>query len=62
MLVGGLGGLINGVQFFKFVDKVSVSYDISVMLNFDVGFWNNIWYGVEFYQLIMMFGVGGCQL
>lgn len=59
---GGAGGNASGVQSSKSVDKVSVSYDNSMTLNPDAGFWNNTRYGAEFYQLATMFGAGGRQL
>lgn len=59
---GGSGGNASGVQSSKSVDKVSVSYDNSMTLNPDAGFWNNTRYGAEFYQLATMFGAGGRQL
>lgn len=59
---GGVGGSSSGVATAKSVDKVSVSYDNSVTLNPDAGFWNNTRYGAEFYQWVLMFGAGGRQL
>lgn len=59
---GGSGGNASGVQSSKSVDKVSVSYDNSMTLNPDAGFWNNTRYGAEFYQIATMFGAGGRQL
>ncbi|HGJ5882154.1 DUF4054 domain-containing protein [Arsenophonus sp.] len=59
---GGVGGSSSGVTTSKSVDKVSVSYDNSVTLNPDAGFWNNTRYGAEFYQWVLMFGAGGRQL
>ena len=59
---GGAGGSSSTVQASKSVDKVSVSYDNSMTLNPDAGFWNNSRYGAEFYQMITMFGAGGRQL
>lgn len=59
---GGSGGNASGVQSSKSVDKVSVSYDNSMTLNPNAGFWNNTRYGAEFYQLATMFGAGGRQL
>lgn len=59
---GGAGGSTNGVQSSKSVDKVSVGYDTSAVINPDAGFWNYTRYGIEFYQLITMFGAGGRQL
>ncbi|WP_347252912.1 DUF4054 domain-containing protein [Leminorella grimontii] len=59
---GGSGGSASGVASSNSVDKVSVSYDNSMTLNPDAGFWNYTRYGAEFYQLATMFGAGGRQL
>ncbi|RXK34383.1 hypothetical protein BBD39_10920 [Arsenophonus endosymbiont of Bemisia tabaci Asia II 3] len=47
---GGVWGSSSGVATAKSVDKVSVSYDNSMTLNPNAGFWNNTRYGAEFYQ------------
>ncbi|MDU2046579.1 MAG: DUF4054 domain-containing protein, partial [Clostridium sp.] len=60
--VGGAGGANSGVQTSMSVDKVSVSYDASVTLNPDAGFWNNTRYGSEFWEYLMIFGAGAIQL
>lgn len=60
--VGGAGGANSGVQTAKSVDKVSVTYDASVTLNPDAGFWNNSRYGSEFWEYLMIFGAGAIQL
>ncbi|WP_339053359.1 DUF4054 domain-containing protein [Arsenophonus endosymbiont of Crataerina pallida] len=59
---GGVGGSSSGVATSKSVDKVSVSYDNSMTLNPNAGFWNNTRFGAEFYQWVLMFGAGGRQL
>lgn len=59
---GGAGGANSGVQTAKSVDKVSVTYDASVTLNPDAGFWNNSRYGSEFWEYLMIFGAGAIQL
>lgn len=51
-----------GVVSSKSVDKVSVSYDVSGVINPDAGFWNSTAYGREFYWWWSMFGAGGRQL
>lgn len=61
-LMGGTGGVNTGVASSESVDKVSVSYDNSMTLNPDGGFWNNSRYGSEFYELLMLFGAGGRQI
>ncbi|WP_025122463.1 MULTISPECIES: DUF4054 domain-containing protein [unclassified Serratia (in: enterobacteria)] len=60
--IGSAGGANSGVQTSKSVDKVSVSYDASVTLNPDAGFWNNTRYGSEFWEYLMIFGAGAIQL
>ncbi|GAB2938232.1 DUF4054 domain-containing protein [Hafnia psychrotolerans] len=60
--VGGAGGSNSGILTSKSVDKVSMGYDTSSTLNAEAGFWNNTRYGSEFWQLLMMFGLGGVQL
>lgn len=59
---GRVGGSSSGVATAKSVDKVSVSYDNSMTLNPNAGFWNNTRFGAEFYQWVLMFGAGGRQL
>lgn len=51
----------TGVVSSKSVDKVSVSYDVSGVINPDAGFWNNTAYGREFWWWSMS-GAGGRQL
>lgn len=60
--VGTAGGANSGVQTSKSVDKVSVSYDASMTMNPDAGFWNNTRYGAEFWEYLMIFGAGAVQL
>ncbi|ERT11200.1 DUF4054 domain-containing protein [Photorhabdus temperata] len=52
----------GGVLTSKSVDKVSMSYDTSGIINPDAGFWNNTAYGREFFWWWSMFGAGGRQL
>lgn len=59
---GGAGGKNTGVMTSKSIDKVSASYDVSVTLNPDAGFWNNTRYGSEFWEYLMIFGAGAIQL
>jgi hypothetical protein len=59
---GGAPGTLNGPVASKTVDKVSVSYDTSAVTLADAGFWNATGYGVQFFQLVRMFGAGGIQL
>lgn len=56
---GGVGGSSSGVAAAKSIDKVSVSYDNSMTLNPNAGFWNNTRFGAEFYRWVRMFGAGG---
>lgn len=59
---GGIPGAIAGLQTAKAVDKVSASMDVSAVTLADAGHWNSTSYGVQFYQLAMMFGAGPIQL
>ncbi|QCT20835.1 DUF4054 domain-containing protein [Jejubacter calystegiae] len=58
----GVNSSGGGVATSKSVDKVSVSYDTSGIINPDAGFWNNTGYGREFFWWWSMFGAGGRQL
>ncbi|NMP26852.1 DUF4054 domain-containing protein [Rahnella sp. SAP-1] len=60
--VGGAGGANSGILTSKSVDKVSMSYDASMTMDPDAGFWNNSRYGSEFWEYLMLFGAGGIQL
>ncbi|MCP9270153.1 DUF4054 domain-containing protein [Xenorhabdus sp. XENO-1] len=59
---GSVNSTSGGIVSSKSVDKVSVSYDTSGVINPDAGFWNNTAYGREFYWWWSMFGAGGRQL
>ncbi|QHM71282.1 DUF4054 domain-containing protein [Mixta intestinalis] len=59
---GGVNTASGGVVTSKSVDKVSVGYDASAIVNPDAGFWNNTAYGREFFWWWSMFGAGGRQL
>ncbi|WP_046336510.1 DUF4054 domain-containing protein [Xenorhabdus bovienii] len=60
--VSGVNTAGGGVVTSKSVDKVSVGYDTSGIINPEAGFWNNTAYGREFYWWWSMFGAGGRQL
>ena len=55
-------GAFAGIASSKSVGGVSVSYDLSKMMNPDAGSYNATSYGMMFYQLAMMIGAGGVQL
>lgn len=59
---GGVNTSTGGMVTSKSVDKVSVGYDVSGVINPDAGFWNNTAYGREFYWWWSMSGAGGRQL
>jgi len=59
---GGNSNGSAGVVTSKSVDKVSVSYDVSGVIDPDAGFWNATAYGREFFWWWAMFGAGGRQL
>lgn len=55
-------GKVKGVETSKSVDKVSVSYDVGSVSLSDAGHWNQTTYGIQFYQLVQLVGMGGMQL
>lgn len=57
----GVGNVV-GVETAKSVDGISVSMDVGAVTFADAGHWNQTSYGVQLYQLAMMFGAGGIQL
>lgn len=59
---GALNTSGGGVATSKSVDKVSVSYDVSSIIDPNAGFWNNTDYGREFFWWWEKFGAGGRQL
>lgn len=60
---GGVPGMaVSGPMSSKAVDKVSASYDTQAITYKDAGHWNATTYGLQFYNLILMFGAGGIQL
>ena len=58
---GGIPGLTPGIASGKTVDKLSITYDVSVGLVKDAGAWNFTTYGIRLYQLINLAGMGGYQ-
>ena len=62
IIAGGAGGASKGVVSSKSVHDVSVSYDTSMTMNPDAGFWNLTRYGQEYWQCFQLFGMGGRQL
>ncbi|MEB0790625.1 DUF4054 domain-containing protein [Citrobacter portucalensis] len=59
---GSVNTNVGGMLTSKSVDKVSASYDVSGGINPDAGFWNDNWYGRQFYWWWSMSGAGGRQL
>ncbi|MFV0410951.1 MAG: DUF4054 domain-containing protein [Paracoccus sp. (in: a-proteobacteria)] len=59
---GGSAGQVQGAVSSKSVDKVSVSFDVSSITLDNAGHWNLTTYGIRFYQLLLMVGMGGIQL
>lgn len=55
---GSVSGIISGTS----IDKVSVTYDTTNILNPNARFWNYTRYGQELYQLMMLIGAGGKQI
>lgn len=58
---GGLPGTTPGIMNNKSVDKVSVGYDTSSVVELDAGHWNLSIYGLRFIRLARMFGAGPLQ-
>lgn len=59
---GGAPGSTAGAVASKSVGGVSVSYDTGAALLQDGGYWNLTTYGIQFWQLAMLVGMGGFQL
>lgn len=56
---GGIPGtMAGGIPTSKSVDKVSVSYDASVIMDQAAGHWNMSVYGIRLWQLMKLFGSG----
>lgn len=55
-------GKIVGAESAKSVEKASASYDVASVSFADAGHWNQTTYGVQFYQLSQLVGMGGIQL
>ncbi|WP_283149008.1 DUF4054 domain-containing protein [Silvimonas soli] len=60
--IGAVPGQVTGATSSKSVDKVSVGFDTKAVTYEGAGFWNMSSYGIQFYQLMMIFGAGGIQL
>ncbi|UIA94548.1 DUF4054 domain-containing protein (plasmid) [Erwinia tracheiphila] len=59
---GSAPGEMTGPTSSMSVDKVSIGYDTGAATMPGAGFWNLTTYGVQFWQMLMMFGAGGIQL
>lgn len=59
---GGVPGATTGMVASKAVDKVSISYTASEIAYKGAGFWNLTTYGLQFWNLVRMFGAGGIQV
>jgi len=56
---GGIPGtMVAGIPSSKSVDKVSVSYDTSAILDPTAGHWNLSTYGIRLWQMMRLFGAG----
>ena len=60
--VGGIGGKVVGNETSKSIDGVSKSMDVSSVIITDAGHWNQTTFGIQLYQLMLMFGARGIQL
>ena len=56
--VPGSAGLVSS----KSLDKASMGFDTGATTIKDAGDWNRTSYGVQFYQLARLVGIGGMQL
>lgn len=52
------GGATNGIVSSKQVDKVSISFDVTAGTFAGEAFWNRSVYGIQLYQLILIYGAG----
>jgi hypothetical protein len=59
---GGIPGEIEGPATAKAIDKVSTSSDTKAVTWDNAAFWNMTRFGIEFINLIRMFGASGIQL
>jgi len=59
---GGIPGATTGMVASKSVDKVSISYNANEIAYKGAGFWNLTTYGLQFWNLIRMFGAGGAYV
>ena len=59
---GGTPGGTAGAASSKAVGGVSVSYDTGAALLENGGYWNLTVYGIQFWQLALIVGLGGFQL
>lgn len=59
---GGAPGSAAGAVSSKSVGGVSVSYDTSAAVLESGGYWNLTSYGIQFWQLARIVGIGGFQL
>jgi len=59
---GGSPGSTAGAVSSKSVGGVSVSYDTGAAILANGGYWNLTSYGIQFWQLAMLVGIGGFQL
>jgi hypothetical protein len=60
--IGGIPGTVEGVRNNKSVDKVAVGYDVESATIKGAAFWNMTTYGVRFWQLTGLYGMGGAQI
>lgn len=55
---GSGGGSVSGPVTSKSVDKVSVAFDAGAVTFSGAAFWNQSGYGIQLYQLMLLFGAG----
>jgi len=61
-LAGGVPGEATGITASKSVGGVSKSYDTASASEPDAGYWNGTIYGIEFWNLLQVVGMGGQQV
>lgn len=61
-LLGKTPGQQSGIANAKAVGSVNASYDSTSQTEKDAGYWNRTTYGMKFYRLMKLFGMGAIQL
>ncbi|MDE1905292.1 MAG: DUF4054 domain-containing protein [Rhodospirillales bacterium] len=59
---GGIPGTVTGPVSSKAIDKVSASHDTKAVTWDGEAFWNQSTYGIQYWQIARLIGMGGIQL